>query len=442
MGAVGPNHFVEVLNGMIAVYDKTGSMAAHTNMDDFFRVIVDGTNYPTASGMTDPRILFDPQAQRWVATGLDQLGSGQVLLAVSLSDSPTNLDSGWRRYVVPVNRGALPDFDKLGLDGNGIYVSVLQLEGNTNAGHTIVALKKPRIYQGTNLSTRLEVTDGLTSWTVLPAVNFDPVATDGFAWFVAKGPPVLSGAYGGGPVLYRRLQWSGTNAAWADTNWLAVSTGTTGYQDYYDLDGNNVTVLPNGGITAPQLGGSRGVALYDIGSRLMTAVVRNGFLWTCQTIGLSGTNGTYVGDWTGTNVDRSATQWLRLQISPDNSGLALTDHGRVFDAAQTNPWWYYFPSLMVNCAGDMVAGFSGSRATNYIAAFYTSRVARGVTAGSPLMIQPGISYWTGERWGDYSATTLDPTDDWSFWTVQDYSTNALAGSHRWATVVAKIRPSP
>ena len=66
---------------------------------------------------------------------------------------------------------------------------------------------------------------------------------------------------------------------------------------------------------APQLGVTNRVDLSAIGSRLMMATIHTGFLGTCQTVGLSGTNGTYTGDASGTNVDRSAIQWLAFQIS-------------------------------------------------------------------------------------------------------------------------------
>jgi hypothetical protein len=181
----------------------------------------------------------------------------------------------------------------------------------------------------------------------------------------------------------------------------------------------------------------------------MMATIRNDFLRTCRTIGLSGTNGTYLGDASGTNVDRSAVQWLKLQVDPDGSGLSMNDHGRVYDSAVTNSWWYYFPSLAVNCAGDMVAGFSGSSATNYISALYSWRLADGSMAQEPVEIQRGTTNVTAStvaRWGDYSATTVDPADDWAFWTVQEYAT-PLPGpqgiiSGRWGTVVSRIRPNP
>jgi len=150
----------------------------------------------------------------------------------------------------------------------------------------------------------------------------------------------------------------------------------------------------------------------------MMATVRNGFLWTCQTVGLSGTNGTYTGDASGTNVDGSAIQWLAFEISPDATTLTLFDHGRVFDPAASNAEWYYFPSLAVNCAGDMVAGFSGSSPTNYVGAFYSWRLSSGTVLGQPRQFQAGIVS-SASRFGDYSATSWDPTNDWSFWTIQE-----------------------
>src|SRR5882757_7438105 len=118
-------------------------------MTNFFAAVgSDGTNYPTG-GMTDPRILYDFQSQRWVASAI-QPTAGIVILAVSTNDSPTNLTTGWTKYVIPAASATTePDYDTLGLDANGIYLSVLQLNNNTNTGHAIFAVKKPEIYSGT-----------------------------------------------------------------------------------------------------------------------------------------------------------------------------------------------------------------------------------------------------------------------------------------------------
>ena len=246
-----------------------------------------------------------------------------------------------------------------------------------------------------------------------------------------------------GVILYLRLQWLGNSAAWADTNWFSVSAASN-YRDYYDLDGTNTTVAPSDGISAPQTDGI--VPIFGVGSRVTDAFIRNGLLWTCQAIGLS-TDGTYSGDSSGSNVSRSGVQWFKLQISPDSTSLSMADHGRIFDSSQTdNPWWYYTPSMMVNCAGDMVVGFSGSSATNYVGAFYTWRLSSGATLDKPRLFQPGSITFSPSQWGDYSAPSLDPNDDWSFWTVQEYATPATSAHGdvigAWGTVVARIRPNP
>jgi hypothetical protein len=133
-------------------------------------------------------------------------------------------------------------------------------------------------------------------------------------------------------------------------------------------------------------------------------------------------------------------------VDTDNGQLAYSTHGRVYDAtAATNAHYYYFPSLAVNCAGDMVMGFSGSSATNYIGAYYTWRLSSGATLEKPRVIQTGLVAFHNYQWGDYSAATLDPTDDWSFWTVQQYADPTGAdefGDFPWKTVITKLRPEP
>ncbi len=99
--------------------------------------------------------------------------------------------------------------------------------------------------------------------------------------------------------------------------------------------------------------------------------------------------------------------------------ITTVDHRRVYDsAAASSPYFYYSPSLMVNSAGDMVMGFSGSRDTEHIGAFYTGRRANGTQPNKPILIQAGRSYFDYFWWGDYSYTSLDPNDGLSFWTIQ------------------------
>jgi hypothetical protein len=400
MGAVGPDHFVELLNRQIAVFSKSGVKLAATNSKDFFG---SGTHE-----MNDPRVLYDHQSNCWVALSLD-LVTFEVILAVSTNQSPTNLATGWTKHVIPLPIGTNhADHPTLGMDGNGVYISTLINFGHTNKGQAVVAIKKKQLYEGSGslIMTKWAITNGPPVWSIQPTVNFDNLNTNAYAWFVAKGPPDLGSNYLGGAILYRRLQWSGTNAT-LDGDWTVVTN--TAYRDYYDLDGTNVSMSPDAlqGVRAPQSGTSTNIDLHVAGSRLAMTVIRNGFLWTCQTVGLTN-NGVYSGGETGANVDRSGVQWLKLSVDADAGTLSYNAHGRVYDPAPTNPFYYYYPSLMVNCAGDMILGFSASSTNDYIGAYYYWRLAGGAALGTPRPIQRGLTSFTAHsRWGDYSATTLE-----------------------------------
>jgi hypothetical protein len=165
-------------------------------------------------------------------------------------------------------------------------------------------------------------------------------------------------------------------------------------------------------------------------------MIRNNVLWVCQHVGLAGTTGSYAGNETGTNVDRSAVQWLQLQLNSTGAPLTHIAHGRIYDLNASYPYCYYMPSLMVNTNGDMVTGFSGSKASEYIGAFYVGCLADGTSSGSPMLVQAGRATYAGPYWGDYSYTCLDPVD-FSICTVQEYA-KSPDGS-QWGTWVTTIK---
>ncbi|MCP5526335.1 MAG: hypothetical protein H7A47_05950 [Verrucomicrobiales bacterium] len=181
----------------------------------------------------------------------------------------------------------------------------------------------------------------------------------------------------------------------------------------------------------------------------MRAINGTNHFWTCHHVGLDGTDG----DYDGGTVDRSAIQWLKLQLSSGAVTMSHSSHGRVYHSASSNPCWYYMPSIAVNAAGDMVLGFSGSRATEHIGAFFAGRTAGGLTT-KPYLIQAGRAYYASVtktippdsapsvRWGDYSFTSLDP-DGSRFWTVQEYAEADAANEpeNAWGTWIMAVQPA-
>jgi hypothetical protein len=185
MGAVGPNHFMVLFNGVgganapwtaAAIFDKsTGAKLAGANIFNFFLLTVPsgpyaGT-YPSGGSFYafDPRIIFDHGSQRWIACAIDN-SSGHVLLAVSNGPDPvgdggqTWVADNWKKYLVPFTNCIAADYDTLGVDGNGIYIKVSNCSGGQKK---VAALPKLPLTATSrpfsNPSTRPRVPRGLGS---------------------------------------------------------------------------------------------------------------------------------------------------------------------------------------------------------------------------------------------------------------------------------------
>src|SRR5258706_143026 len=189
------------------------------------------------------------------------------------------------------------------------------------------------------------------------------------------------------------------------------------------------TALP---LTVPHLGNTGGAngQLDGLDHRLFAAHIRNGRLWTAHNIGV---NQTGVAATSG--KVRNAVRWYELQ-NLTTATPTVFQSGTVFDL--TNPAssaaWYWIPSVMVSGQGHAAIGFS--RAGAFRAdAYFTGRLVgdaintmpgpiTGITATTFAYNPPGDPGGAfGRRWGDYSYTSLDPLDDMTMWTIQEF-TNA------------------
>jgi hypothetical protein len=94
----------------------------------------------------------------------------------------------------------------------------------------------------------------------------------------------------------------------------------------------------------------------------------------------------------------------------------------------------------VNANNDVVLGVSGSNSSEYASAYFTGRAssdASGLMA-VPVIYKAGEGPYNdgnGPRWGDYSLTSVDPTDNLTFWTIQEY---ARTGGGSWGTYIAQL----
>ncbi len=423
MGAVGPNHFVELINGTMAIFNKSGALQLRENPDVFFSSVRLG-------GAFDPRILYDRESSRWFATALEfGAVSGQnndVLMAVSKSSDPTwNTSTGsptdaWNFYRIDVSvpNGTVTtftDYSTLGVDTNGVYFGMRYFPSTGSSYAKIAATPKaPLLAASPSLGT-LTVSGTIADMysTPQPATNFDPVASTDPFYFVSSSTAVYAN------VNYRKVTWSGGVPSFSSTS---------------------VVVTPAfapGTINAPALGSTTPINTGDM--RLQMALVRDGKLWTARQVAVDAAGGSSA-------VTRTAVEWLNFDTS--GSSLSLIQSGRIFDNAATNPMSYYYPSLVVTGQGIMRIAFSGSSAAQYVGAYSSFRLSSDTagTTSAPVLIKAGENSYTSldsigrNRWGDYSFTSVDPNDDMTAWTIQEYAT---ATANRWGTWVQSFdAPAP
>src|SRR5258706_4442179 len=102
----------------------------------------------------------------------------------------------------------------------------------------------------------------------------------------------------------------------------------------------------------------------------------------------------------------------------------------------------FYPSIAVNTNGTIVVGFNGSSVGSFVGCYaVVGETVNGSTYFDAMMLLKAgvVSYQNTDssgysRWGDYSATSVDPTDPTKFWTIQMYPSTAGA----WSTQITQI----
>jgi hypothetical protein len=179
---------------------------------------------------------------------------------------------------------------------------------------------------------------------------------------------------------------------------------------------------------APQLGLGNDNNIDTSDTRVLNVVYRNGSVWaTHHVVGPSG---------------KVEAAWYRI----DPVSSTIVSQGRVNDPNR----WYYYPSIAVNQDNVAAIGFTGSSHTEFAGGYYTIVWPSTGTADPVSLLKSGEAPYfktlsgTSNRWGDFSATVVDPTDGTSFWTLQEYAQLPDTRS-RWGTWWGKIvpgQPSP
>ncbi len=428
-GAAGPAHLVTMLNSEVRIQDKVGATVSTVSLSTFW---TSGTGL--SGSPFDPHIVYDSLSGRWIADcdANGESGTSQVFFAISDNSNPTG---AWTFYGFNADP-AFPsgttwaDYPPMGVNGTWIAINqnMFTVSGNNFVGAKMWVIDKSTALAGGALTVTIFAPgfDSVTcgggtpcGGTLVPAVTFDANPTLYL---------VDSGFFSGGMQEIRLSRITGTGAApvWSVVPGSSIS-GSGLFAAPTNFDGNM--------IDAPQLGSTTGVSTND--PRVINVVLRNGKLWFAHSGGLP------VGA-----VDRTAVFWY--QVDPTAMPAPVVQSG-VFDGGPGVH--HFFASIAANSADDACIGFSRSDATKFIEAVYSSRNGSdSAGAMDPISVlkvgeDTYVKTFGGieNRWGDYSATVIDPADDTTCWTLQEYAeTHVGTGTKkaRWGTWWGRIDNLP
>jgi hypothetical protein len=391
-GATGPNHYMQTVNTTYAIYSKTGTLlAGPTNMNLLFGNVTGANNNDG-----DPIILYDEQAQRWVAVEFSVSGSNDYMLfAVSTTNDPTGT---WYQYSFDVVD--MPDYEKIAVWRDGYYMGT-----NTQpaTGNDIYVFERSQMLIGG--TARMVAFDNPyrpgTGVVVVPPVDNDgvaaPVGTPGT--FIAFNDNAVSG---------------GTDQLWLyelAVNWTTPASSTfnrTQQINVAEFDSQ----FANGWDNITQPGTS--MKLCAISTVIMNVPQYRNFgtyqsIVCCHTVDVG--------------TDHAGVRWYELRKTPPATTWTLRQQGTY--APDGHSRW--MGSVAMNGSGRIAAGYSISSSTVYPGIRYAAQSASAYASASGILDIPEVNAFNGSnyqytynRWGDYSSMSIDPSNDQTFWFTTEY----------------------
>ena len=375
--AAGPNHLIASVNRAFEIYDKSGTtLVAPTTLPDFFAPL--GGNCST--GGSNPNIIFDEEADRWIITD----SAGLTCIGVSQTADPTG--SYWLYEV-----SGTPVFGT----HTGVGDSYIVIGSSTG----VTALDKSVMYAGGALTPVFASLGGdlnpqplhlhgynQGTWPSYGNIHYfvtDP--DDGcnisiWQWDIPSAPVVLST--------------------------IDLCTAT------------NVPASPP--VDFPQQGG---LDIQAFHWRVRGFEYRNGSGWVANSMSCDLGSGT---------VD--CVRWQEIDLTMNPPVLAQAGVFASADEFRT------FPDLAVNACDDMAVGYTKSNSMMFPSIWYTGRQS----SDPPGTLQAEAELKAGETtysqvgslrlWGYYTSMAIDP-DGLTFWYMGEYAKSGLVAPSNWGTYI-------
>jgi len=405
-GDVGFDHYIQMINMSFAIYDKTGNLlyGPASNLTIWQEAPEPWSSFSNG----DPIVLFDDRSNRWLLSELSfpyyPNGPYYLKIAVSATEDPLG---EWFLYGFEYEYFC--DYPKLSIWNDGYYLTTNNNVWINNQWdfHAVglSVFERDSMLTGSRNARRIfyDFYPNQQPWSVLPA-DFDgqppPPNTPAYLAYLDDGTTDKI-------VIYKMT------TDWQNINNSSVILLNTLFPEPFDPN------LPDG-ISQPE----NAPYLAPLSNRLMYRLQFRHFenfdcLITNHTIDR------------GNNI--AGLRWYELR----NYGTGWQIHQQGTFSPDENHRW--MGSAAMDGFGNIAIGYSESSQVVYPSICYAGRTADaepGVLnlAEVEIIRGTGVQLNPGHRWGDYSAMSVDPSDQTTFWYTQQYY--ETTGDRCWQTRIA------
>ncbi len=418
-GYVGKTQYVQIVNEGYQVFDKvTGNSVLGPASIRSVWAGFGGVCETNGSG--DPVVLYDRVADRWVLTQF-AVSTGTSIpnrecVAVSTTSDATGTYNRYDFDLRPYGANFY-DYPKLGTWPDGYYMAmnVFNSSGTAYLGTQPFAFDRVNMLAG---SPATVISPGLVG---APANNEDPLMPADFDGKIL--PPA------GAPNSFVEFPDSSGNNANTYRTWhysvgVPFGTGPT-FTLFASPAAAPFTFLF---ATVPQLGVTD--KLGNLADRLMFRLAYRNFGSP------TAPDESLVANYTVSSGGVAGIRWFELK-NVTNGPVTIKQESTY----QPDTTWRWMGSAAMDQAGNFALGFSASDATIHPQIRYATRLATDplntLTAEAHMFDGTGSQIDTSSRWGDYSAMTIDPVDDCTFWYTQEYY--ATNSSFNWRTRIGNFK---
>ena len=402
-GAVGPNHYVAVCNLAFRVFDKSGNpltelLPPHPSI------------FPN-EGIGDLTISYDNVAERWVASIL-RLGDTDTQIAVSNGPDPIN--DGWTVYTYD----QIFDSQKLSVWHDGYYMT-------DNSSGVIHVLERSKMLDG-SLSANI-VSFTLPDWQ-------DPGRFDSPQFLNLSHDATITGP---ATMIYMaddawasvseddHIKLWNVTMDWADPNNSIIDGPTrlgvdaTGTADGTITPFNNV--FDGGSFTNLEQPGGRSI------DALQATIMNQAQFRKFDTYNSALFN--FVVDTDGSAGKLAGIRWYELRQNGDGQPWTVYQEG-TYTAPDGRHAWN--ASLIMDAEGNIGMGYTSMSGPTTptmvrVSSYYTGQLVgssgSGIMDVAEQLIMNGNEDIPLTRYGDYSKIDIDPSDDKTFWYVNELMLN-------------------